>query len=264
MTTETAPSTTTTTELAFDINTLPEELRGEQTLSKFKTWGDVAKSYVNLEKTMGAGKDHLFRIPKTGDIPPEVWKQLGKPDKYEFPAELKTTLPDDYKAALVEKANKLNMTKQQFEELLIFTDEQTVTRTAAAQADAVKRRTAAQDALKAKLGAAYDQNVNLAKDVSENIFKKPELWKKFEESGLAHDADFIDMMSEIGRLGGEDRIITGKSSGAFVMTPAQAKAEVSTLRADKPFMTSWTNRSAPDHKEAVERMSRLQQLANQG
>src|SRR5579871_4101372 len=105
MTTETTTQTGSATTPApisdlFDIGKLTEDLRGETGLTKFKSQSDLARSYLNLEKLMGAGKDNLFRIPK--DQNPEgmkeVFKHLGKPDKYEYPAELKVKLPDDYKA----------------------------------------------------------------------------------------------------------------------------------------------------------------------
>jgi hypothetical protein len=266
--TQTAGTTTATTTTGgnpFDISKLPQELQGEQTLTKFKSVDDLAKGYVNLEKMMGAGKDHLFRIPKDGNVDgmKELWKQLGKPDKYEFPADLKTQLPDDYKAALTQQADKLNFTQRQWEELLYFTDKEAVTRQTTFQTEQANQRTAAADALKGKLGAAYDQTINLAKDVTDNIFQKPDLWKKFEDTGLTTDPDFIEMMSEIGRLGGEDRIVTG-NSGGFVMTPAQAQAEVNTLRSDEKFMAAWLDRTHPTHREAVERMAKLKQLAFSG
>lgn len=87
------------------IQQIPEDIRGEASLSKFNDFGGMAKSYINLEKKIGSsiplpGKDFTpeelkawqndsaLRLRDTGltfakiqDLPPE------KPDAYEFNVE---------------------------------------------------------------------------------------------------------------------------------------------------------------------------------
>lgn len=248
--------------IPFVLDNMPEDIRTEPGLAKFKTVGDLAKSYLNAEKMIGADANHVFKIPKDGNLT-EVWKKLGKPEKYEVPNDLKIPLSDDYKGKLSAKADTLNMTEQQFKELVYFTDSYGADIVAKAQADATAEQEQQSKAIKDFLGASYDQTMNYAKDVPET-FGKPKLWEKIEKSGLSRDPEFIGMMADIGRLADDGKMLTGKSTGNFAMSPAQAGAEIRSLRANADFVKQWTDKSNPGHRDALERMNALYKIANPG
>lgn len=71
--TESAPWTASITD---------ETLRGYVQNKGFQGPEDLAKSYLNLEKLMGAPKERILKLPETNDAPEwgEIWGKLGRPE----------------------------------------------------------------------------------------------------------------------------------------------------------------------------------------
>lgn len=244
---------------AFSLDLMPDDLKTEPSLKDFKTFPDLAKSYVNAVKKLGVPGELLMKLNTDGSIPPEVWKRLGKPEKaedYKFPENLKTQFQDQYKKQVIEFADKHNLTKAQFEELAHFTDGLAQERLAANQAKAAADRTAAENALKSSLGNAYEQTVNYAKD-AEEILEAPGLLEKLKAVGLDTDPLIIGTLAKIGRMAGEDTLIDGNNSKRFALTPNEAKAELKALRVDKDFQERLNSKHSPGHADAVARMKEL-------
>ena len=51
-------------------------------------------------------------------------------------------------------------------------------------------------------------------------------------------------------------------SGFRVLSPEEAKAEISALQADETFTKAYTNQHHPNHANAVDKMTRLFEYAN--
>lgn len=257
--------------LAFVLDSMPDDIKSSPGLAKFKTVDEMARSYLSLESKLGADKNHLFLIPKDGDINamPDLWKHLGKPEKYEVPTDLKTKLPDDYLQRLTERVSKLNLTDTQFKELMYFTDQEAVAAGERSTTAAAARKTESENAIKTAFGKTYDQNMNAAKDALE-MFGKGATWAKLEAAGLTTDPDLMGFMADVGRMGGEHRFVSGGAGGkggGFGMSPAQANAEITRLRsgADAAFTTAFNDKLNPGHKAAVDRMQDLYKTAaNEG
>ncbi len=258
MTTETQTTTSTTTTLPpYSPDLLPEAYRQSETFKNFKSWDDVFKSHEEARRLIGANKATVFRIPDGEDVPAEVWKKLGKPDKYEIPAGMLDTFTPDAKSALLDSANRGNLTANQFNELLTSLDKQGKADFGAAQSKLQTDRQAAEAQARLALGDAYDQNVNLAKDVLV-AFEHPELWDTIDQSGLTRNPGFLNLMAEMGKLLGDDKIIEGQAA-SFSLTPDQAGNEIIAKRSDANFMKRYTDANAPGHKEAVAELQRLYQ-----
>ena len=257
--------------VVFSLDAMPDDIKGAPGLAKFKTVDEMARSYINLEGKLGADKNHLFLIPKDGDINamPDLWKHLGKPEKYELPADLKTKLPDDYVGRLTERASKLNLTDTQFKELMYFTDGENVAAGERRAAAETARKTAALEGIKTAFGKSYDQNINSAKDALEG-FGKGGAWAKLEAAGLTNDPDIVGFLADIGRMGGEHRFVSGGGGGKGgfgSMSPAQAKAEIARLRGggEANFTAAYNDNTHMGHKAAVDRMAELHNIAaNEG
>ncbi len=258
MTTETQNTTNPTQTLPpYSPDLLPEAYRTSETFKNFKTWDDVFKSHDEARRMIGADKATVFRIPDGQDIPADVWKKLGKPDKYEIPGGMLDTFTPTAKSALIDSANRGNLTANQFNELLTSLDKQGKADFSEAQSKLQLSRQAAEAQAKLALGDAYDQNVNLAKDVLV-AFQHPELWDTIDQSGLTRNPGFLNLMAEIGKLMGDDKIIDGQAA-QFSLTPEQAGNEIITKRSDENFMKRYTDANAPGHKEAVAELQRLYQ-----
>ena len=54
----------------------------------------------------------------------------------------------------------------------------------------------------------------------------------------------------------------GGGDGFRTLSPAEAKAEISTLQADENFTKAYTTQNHPGHKDAVDKMTRLFEYAN--
>src|SRR5581483_740520 len=123
--TQTTPPPTTQT--APEPNSwhasLPEDLRSNQSLGKFKDVGSLAKSYVELEKHQGGA----LRLPGE-DAKPEDWdafyNKLGRPespDKYEVKRpELGEGIqwPEQTEKSFLQQAHKLGLNSKQAQGLM--------------------------------------------------------------------------------------------------------------------------------------------------
>ena len=236
---------------------LPEAFRDNPSLKDFKSLDDLLNSHLQLRSTVGADKNSVIKIPHDGPIPDEVWKRLGKPEKYELSEGALSLMSDKDRAKFLDTANKSNLTKGQFHDLTTMLDAQMKENVAAAKEQATAQRAQAEAALKAALGEAYDQNINLAKNTLET-FNKGELWQEFDKSGLTSNPGLINLLAEISKLTADDGIVEGQRATSYSLTPEQAKDEIASLRADPEFMKRYTS-DVPGHKEAVARMHKLYQ-----
>src|SRR6185437_14161240 len=69
----------------------------------------------------------------------------------------------------------------------------------------------------------------------------------------------IKLFDKIAQMLGEDTLKGGGAAG-FQDSPAAAKAEQTRLMSDANFQKVYHDKNHPNHKESVERMSRLQRL----
>lgn len=248
------------------IASLPEEYRTNPTFHQYKDLGALLKSHVSLESMMGADKNLIFKLPKAGDYS-EVYTKLGKPesaDKYEFPKELKVKLPDAFQASLRKVAHEANLTQAQLEKLIQFQDTEAATMLESSNRTKAEAKAAAETAIKTQFGNAYDQRINLAKNVFE-AFGRGDAWKALEDAGLTTNPALMGMLSDIGAFMGEDTLVSGGGAGGpFNMSPDAAKAEINKHLGNpkSDFMLDYTNASRPGHKAAVTEMERLYKIAH--
>ncbi len=126
------------------LDSLPDEIKANPTLSKFKTPDDLASSYVELERKIGRsltipGDDatddaweryyakaqesgHLALHPDHADDDHSsaFWKSVGVPedvDGYKLPEDFKE-LPDDYVSNMRKVAKEAGWTNKQFQATL--------------------------------------------------------------------------------------------------------------------------------------------------
>lgn len=217
---------------------LNDDLKGYVQNKGFKDPGMALESYRNLEKLLGAPKERLLRLPEKDDAPEwgEVYGRLGRPEKAEDykiqgdPDFVKwaqgtfheSGLSAKQAQALTEKYNKyvegLQTQQQQNYEAKIQ------------QEDA---------ALKKEWGAAFDQNVNLAKSAAKTLGISGEQIDALEKAmGFAGVMKF---MHGLGAKVGEDAFVSGgnKSSGFGALTPEAAMNRLTALKNDPTFVSKY-------------------------
>lgn len=222
---------------------------------------EAVKSYQNLEKLLGADRaGRTVVMPGENATPEEkaaFYEKLGRPTT---PADygIKPGEGGDPKAVepFLNKFHELGLSKFQAEELTKFTGDMAKQQEAAKASQQAATFAADDQALRSEWGAAYDQNVMAARASVQALGLDAATIDKISGT-LGHKAT-MELFSKIGSKTGESSFVTGDPgnfSGA--MTPAQAKAQIKELQADRAFIKLYTAGNA----EAKAKMAQLHQWA---
>jgi len=231
---------------------LDADLKANPSITKFKTVGDLGKSYVELQKALG--KDKIV-VPTEKSTPEEwkaFWAKAGAPEK-EDDYELNDDdvaepirVSAEEKAAFKKAALEMGVPKKHLEgmfnawkKMRESSFNQEVEKTKNMRGDSETQ-------LREKWGAAYDAKVAGAQKVIDSVFKGKELhpaWK-----ALSNDKGFIEGMAELAEMVSEDKI-AGKAR--VTMTPEEAQSEYNAMLGDKKH--PYHNELHPEHEAAVQR-----------
>lgn len=240
---------------------LPDDLRNHPGLQDFKDVPGLAKSYLDTQSYIG--KDKII-IPGDDDAQGwnEVYNKLGRPEKaddyeYSVPDELKG-LPVDEDAIknAREKFYELGLSKKQADGIFELYNKGVITKMQGATDELNKARTISEETLKTKWGAAYEQNLNIAKNAITEL-GDPNLVQTLNETGLGNDPRVAEMFYNIGMKILEDTSKGGNGGNSFISTPEQAKNKIAQLHADDKFMAIYNSKTHPEHNAAVQKMSDL-------
>ena len=222
---------------------------------------------------IGASPDSVVAIPGADDT--EGWKafyaKLGRPesaDKYTLP---NVKLPeglvvdDALRANFTARAHDLNLTNKQAEGLYEWWNSQMGSaHTTTSQAKAVATQQAL-DGLKTEWGQAFESKLTEAKAAVAH-YGDADLVAYLNDTGLGDDPRLIKTFAKLGAQLREDGLVgrgdTGGRDG--VLSPTEARQQIAHLRGDEAFKKDYMNAKAPGHKAAMERMTRLHQMAHPG
>lgn len=240
--------------------------------AEIKTWV-AAKNYPSVEAALTGhrslekllGSDQRLILPKDPTDKAawdKVWNTLGRPDspdKYTFQAPEDVKVDKDLADGFAKVAHETGITQAQAKSLFdwkLSEDQRMVT-------ELLARSEADINALRVEWGAAFDQKVEAGKRAAREFGLSEEFLHSLEGAPNVPPlttAQLLRFFAEIGAKLGEHPI-EGKSSGAFTMTPAQAKMEISRLRGDPTFLVRYQNDDPNVRKSAIEEMARLHKLA---
>lgn len=246
-------------------DSLPDELRSHPSLADYNDVAGLAKSFINVNSMIGMDK---IAIPKDPQDPAwsEVYTKLGRPESPEgyelkrpegYPEGL--DFNDDYAQAMSKAAYEAGISKSQLEKLVgASTDfyKGKVSEMSVAQQNALNEGL---NGLKSEWGAAFDQNLNMAKNAVK-AYATPELVEFLETTGLGNDPRVIQLFHNIGKTISEDSTLEGGGS-SLIPTADQAKQEIANLKGDEGFMKAYLDKNNVGHKEALIRMTNLFKLA---
>jgi len=221
---------------------------------------DVMKSYVNLEKAVGA--DKVVLPTEDSDLAEwEGWEKLGTPKEavdYNLAApegfdQYDQGLSDWFREAAhgaklpAAMAQKLH---DSFVERMmgIYGD----------QVTAGQQQNETWEAeLKAEYGTAFDERVASARTAMRE-FGTPELQQAIEAAGLGSNPDLVRAFSNIGmQLGTGPQFKDAEGSGKFGMTPETARKQIAEIRSNPALMDA----AHPEHKVLNEKLTKLTELA---
>lgn len=242
---------------------IPADLRSEKVWESVKDFGGLAKQFVEGQKMIGSS----VRVPKD-DAPQAVWdsfyQKVGRPesaDGYQFPL---PELPDGQQwndgavAAFKKAAHGLGFTPRQAQGVMAVYSEM-VRGAAREQARAGEAQI---EGLRSEWGAAFDNNLAIAKSATRQLFGQKFI-DMLNRTGLGNDPDMIRGMLRVGKDLMEDGVIdAGEGYSSLGSVKDEINKVLSLSPEDRKTHPYW-NELHPDHKDAVERMYRLQEvLAN--
>lgn len=244
------------------LNGLPETTRGFVTNKGWKSNAEVLDSYQNLEKLVGAPQDKIIKLPADDDKAgwDSVYSRLGRPaDPKEY-----SIVADKEKGgdpAFAEWASKnfheLGLSTKQGQSLVAKFAEYTGNFQKTQEAAQIQRLQEGATNLKKEWGAAYEQNVQIAKRGAAVQGVDKGLLDKIE-SAIGFDG-VMKLFHGFGAKTGESAFVQGQG-GNGALTPQAAMDKISALKADPGFVKRYTGGDATARAE----MQRLHEMAHQG
>ena len=243
------------------LNMIPEDLREHPSLSPIKDIPNLARSYVNQSKLLGADKLPLPANPTDEDLD-RIADRLGRPEAatgYEIPVDGQI-VTEDVEKEFSEIAHKNRLTPSAASAILEYYKgavEKSV------QADADAKHQAQVDsvaALKAEWGSAYDQNVERAKAVAKEFSDVESITNIALADGtnLGDHPEFIKTFAKFAEfkqsVTSEDTV--KESSQVNHMTKQTAQAEVDAIMRGPDY----TSRDALARDRAVNRVQELMEV----
>ena len=263
---EAAPMMETPSEVASGgsgnefLNMIPEELREHPSISPIKDVENLARSYVNAQRLIGADKIAVPVNPTDEDLD-RIYDRLGRPETpkdYGFDVD-GNVITEELAANYADVAHKLRLTPDQAKGVLDYY-RSTVEQEGAQcleLAEVAKEQTV--QSLRQEWGRAFDQKVEAAARVAQE-FADPEMFNitLADGSKLGDNAEFIKAFAKIAdfrqSVTSEDTV--AEMSQSSVMTPATAQAEIDAIMNDKSH-AYWDRKNPIARQKAVERMQHL-------
>lgn len=238
---------------------LPEDLRDNPTIGKYKDVGALAAAHINLQSHLGREK---IAKPVTEDDWNDVYNFLGRPEAPDaYKVELPEDLPDPVKAqfsdqniaSFYQTAHQLGLTQDQVAGLAKWQAENTASQFQAAEQASQQSLEEAERAMRQEFGRGYDQNIRAAQRAIED-YGGDELAAILDQTGLGNNPAVIKAFAKIGKAMTSDKDLLGAQNGGDDgMTPDEAKAEASRLMANPAYM----DKRHPEHNKLVTEVRRL-------
>lgn len=257
----------------FEAAISEPDVREAIAAKKYPHPGALAKSYVELERTLASRDDSkMIRIPDA-NAKPEDWDQvytkLGRPANPQGYKDVKWG--DGADPRMVEFASnlafKLGLSPKAAESILATEWNAFVSQLGGQTADQEKATNdAALEALKTAWKGDFDANRAKGFQVMQALNKAG-----FDDADMAAIekvagiAPVVKLLATIGKLSGEGTFLDGSGGGGQLdpnnMTPEQAKSEIQRLTADAEFQKQYTGPNHPQHAEALAKMDALYRKA---
>jgi hypothetical protein len=242
------------------LNMIPEELREHPSISPIKDVENLARSYVNAQRLIGADKIAVPVNPTDEDLD-RIYDRLGRPESpSEYGIEVDgNVITEELATDYADIAHKLRLTPDQAKGVLDYykssveqSGEQSLELAEAAKEQPV-------ESLRGEWGRAFDQKVEAAAKVAQE-FADPEMFNitLADGSKLGDNAEFIKAFAKIAdfrqSVTSEDTV--AEMSQSNVMTPATAQAEIDAIMNDRSH-AYWDRKNPIARNKAVERMQHL-------
>lgn len=245
-------------------DSLPADLKEEASLKLIKDVPNLARSYVNAQKMIGADKIAVPGKHATDEDWNGVYQKLGLPKEvkdYDVKFKEGMTIDKEFSEAFKGTAHKLGILPKQAQALADWFAEangQAETKLATEFKTAQDNRI---NDLKKEWGQAYDQKTANARQVVEDL-QSPELIKYLNDTGLTGEPNLVKVFAalhdkfyaESKEKGGQN----GNGGNSKVLTPKEAQSEINKIMGD--MNGPYFQKDHPGHKQAVEDVRELHKL----
>jgi len=234
-------------------DSLPQEMREDQNITKFDSVETMAKSWQNAQRLIGADK---IPMPQTDDDWSNTYARLGRPEEaaaYEISAPEGFEIDEQAQGAFKDIAHSVGLNQQQMSKLTAwyFSDQQA---RGEAQAGATEAATNEQiAALKAEWGNAFEQNVQIANRAVTEFASEADV--KFLQENTVNGVKLADhpvlarMFGNIGKSMMESGKLEGVGSEQ-AKTPQEIEDERNSLMAHPAYM----DKRHPEHQQIMRRV----------
>ncbi len=225
------------------LQMIPEELRQDPSLTPIKNVENLARSYVNAQKLIGAVA--LLGRPES-------------PDGYEIQAD-GTVVTEEVANNFSDIAHKLRLNPQQAQGILDYYRSSMEQSTEMMGQEAEQAKQQSEAALRQEWGLAYDQKVQSAAKVAQEFAGEDVFNLQLADgSSLGNNPEFVKAFAKIAEfrqnVTSEDTV--AEISQTNVMTPANAQSEIDAIMNDKTH-AYWDRRNPTGRQKAVERVQFL-------
>jgi len=242
------------------LGMIPEELRDHPSLSPIKDVENLARSYVNAQKLIGADKIPMPVNPSDEDLD-RIYNRLGRPespDGYQLAAD-GNIVTEDLVKDFADFSHKLRLTPEQASGILDYYRSSVEQSAAGSEEQAQAYRQTTEEALKSEWGRAYDQKLGEAVRAAQE-FSNPEIFdlQLTDGSRLGDNPEFIKTFAKIAEfrqtVTSEDTI--SENAQANVMTPKQAQAEIDAIMNNRSH-AYWDKTNIVGRQQAIQRVQEL-------
>ena len=250
---------------------LPEDIRGSDSLKVIKNLTDLAKRTVHAEKMVGKNK---VAVPKA-DASESEWAAfhaavgaanpaLSIPDspgeyKFDVPEDMKGIYTEDRIKSSQEIAHKIHATKAQYEIFMQADAEQTAQAIAEQKQEIERKHDENILALKKEWGEAYPERQHVVKRLIAEAFGNNETGKMDFLQKFAGDPDFVRFAAVIGSRMVESKALVAELTN---QTPNEAAAKIKQLRATPGYLSLDNTMSVDQRAEITRQIAEQYEIAN--
>ena len=244
------------------LNLIPEDIRQHPSLSPIKDVENLARSYVNAQRLIGADKIPMPVNPTDEDLD-RIYSKLGRPespDQYGIAAD-GNVLTEQEANAYADIAHKLRLTPDQANGVLEYyrsTVQNGVEQLNTANEKAMED---AASSLQAEWGVDYDAKIQSAQRAVDQ-FEAGSIMEMQLADGtkLGNHPDIIRAFAKIAdfrqTVTSEDTV--SESTSSMGMSVQQAGNEIQAIMGDRSH--AYWDKKNPQHQQAVDRMAQLMEM----
>lgn len=265
-TTDTTDTTdTTTTDVAQIIgedglfapgwqNALPEEIRTQPVLGRFKSIQEMAKGLISAERMVGKDRVVIPTEKSSQDEWTEFYEKIGRPktgDEYQL--EVPDDLKDYYDTDLTNEARKmfynLGLNQKQAQALWEFDRQRLASGIEQSQASQAAALEEARSALRREWGTAYDARIHMGNVAIDQGVGDDDNLRSSVVGKFGSDPDFVKFMANLGGKFAEH--------GVKVSPEGQTPGQLDELIKDEMATDAYMNPKNPAHKITVNKVHRM-------